>query len=263
MQLTFPLATVEIVMLAGIRIAAFLVIAPPFASKSVPGAVKAMLAVGLGLAVAPRAAQAAAAAGSPAGQAIASGTGAFVGDVLLQVLVGAALGFVVSMVFAAVQAAGAAIDLFGGFQLAAAFDPMSMTNGAQFSRLYQMTTLTLLFASNAYQVVLAGLARTFVALPLGAGMDLAVLGRVMTAGLTQLVVAALQIAGPLIAVLFLADVGLGLLTRVAPALNAFALGFPLKILLTLVLGVSAYLALPNVVGSLTETAVTSLLGVAG
>ena len=47
-------------------------------------------------------------------------------------------------------------------------------------------------------------------------------------------VAALQIAGPLLVVLFLADVGLGLLTRVAPALNAFALGFPLKILLTLV-----------------------------
>ena len=44
-------------------------------------------------------------------------------------------------------------------------------------------------------------------------------------------VAALQIAGPLLVVLFLADVGLGLLTRVAPALNAFALGFPLKILL--------------------------------
>ena len=42
--------------------------------------------------------------------------------------------------------------------------------------------------------------------------------------------AALQIAGPLVAVLFLADVALGLLTRVAPALNAFALGFPAKIL---------------------------------
>jgi flagellar biosynthetic protein FliR len=74
-------------------------------------------------------------------------------------------------------------------------------------------------------------------------------------------VAALQVAGPLIAVLFLADVGLGLLTRVAPALNAFALGFPLKILLTVALGVSAYLALPNVVAALTETSVTELLGV--
>ena len=42
---------------------------------------------------------------------------------------------------------------------------------------------------------------------------------------------ALQIAGPLIAVLFLTDVAFGLLNRVAPALNAFQLGFPAKIFL--------------------------------
>ena len=58
----------------------------------------------------------------------------------------------------------------------------------------------------------------------------------MITAVTQMFLAAVQIAGPLLVVLFLADVGLGLLTRVAPALNAFALGFPLKILLTLSLG---------------------------
>ncbi|MCB2175963.1 MAG: flagellar biosynthetic protein FliR [Actinomycetales bacterium] len=261
MQLTLPLAAVEVVMLAGVRIAAFLVIAPPFSHRAVPGTVKAMLAMGLGLAVAPRAARAAADAGTPAGGSIASGTGAFLGDVLLQVLVGAALGFVVVLVFSAVQSAGAMIDLFGGFQLASAFDPMSLTNGAQWSKLYQLTTLVLLFASNAYQVIIAGLARTFDALPLGSAPDLATLGHTLTTGLTDMFVAALQIAGPLIAVLFLADVGLGLLTRVAPALNAFALGFPLKILLTLSLGVTAYLALPHVVAALTDSSLSSLLGV--
>lgn len=261
MTLTFPLAVIEVVMLAGVRIAAFLVVAPPFASRAVPGQVKAMLAMGLGLAVAPRAAQAAAEAGTPAGGSIASGTGAFLGDLLLQVLVGAALGFVVALVFSAVQSAGALIDLFGGFQLASAFDPMSMTNGAQWTRLYEMTTVVLLFASNAYQVMIAGLARTFDALPLGSAMDMGGLAHTLSTGLTDMFVAALQIAGPLIAVLFLADVGLGLLTRVAPALNAFALGFPLKILLTLTLGVTAYLALPNVVAALTDSSIGALLGV--
>ena len=67
--------------------------------------------------------------------------------------------------------------------------------------------------------------------------------------------------GPLVVVLFLADVGLGLLTRVAPALNAFALGFPLKILLTLSLGSIAYLTLPGVIGTLTERAVNLVIGV--
>lgn len=261
MTLTFPLAVIEVVMLTGVRIAAFLVVAPPFANRAVPGQVKAMLAMGLGLAIAPRAARAAAEAGTPAGGSIASGTGAFIGDVLLQVLVGAALGFVVALVFSAVQSAGSLIDLFGGFQLASAFDPMSMTNGAQWTKLYQLTTVVLLFASNAYQVMIAGLARTFDALPLGSGMDLAALAHTLTTGLTDMFVAALQIAGPLIAVLFMADVGLGLLTRVAPALNAFALGFPLKILLTLTLGVTAYLALPNVVAALTDSSISAVLGV--
>ena len=80
-------------------------------------------------------------------------------------------------------------------------------------------------------------------------------------GLGSLMLAALQIAGPLIAVLFLADVGLGLLTRVAPALNAFALGFPLKILLTLSLGSIAFLTLPHFVGTLTGEAVDAVMGV--
>ena len=71
-----------------------------------------------------------------------------------------------------------------------------------------------------------------------------------------------MIAGSaLIVVLFLADVGLGLLTRVAPALNAFSLGFPLKIMLTVVLSAIVFVALPGVVSGLTDTAVKTMLGV--
>ena len=58
-----------------------------------------------------------------------------------------------------------------------------------------------------------------------------------------------------------ATVGLGLLTRVAPALNAFVLGFPLKIILTIALVALGAVALPQLVGSLTGTAVHDMLGV--
>ena len=57
----------------------------------------------------------------------------------------------------------------------------------------------------------------------------------MVADVTGLVSAALQIAAPIMAAMLVADVSLGLLTRAAPALNAFALAFPLKILFTLLL----------------------------
>lgn len=254
-MITLPLAGLEVVMLAGVRIAAFLVVAPPFAHRAIPGTVKAMIATALGLLVAPRAM---AHGGPELGTAIASGTGRLLGELALQVLIGAALGFLVQLVFSAVTSAGSLIDLFGGFQLAQAFDPMSMTNGAQFARLYQMSAIVLLFASGGYQLVVGGMVRSFDALPLGTPLDLAAMAEAAASGLTGMFVAALQIAGPLVAVLFLADVGLGLLTRVAPALNAFALGFPLKILLTIVLGVSAYLALPEIVGALTDDAVRTV-----
>jgi flagellar biosynthetic protein FliR len=63
-----------------------------------------------------------------------------------------------------------------------------------------------------------------------------------------------QIAGPIVIVLFLADIGLGLLTRVAPALNAFQLGYPLKILITLLAGGVLFLGLPRAIAALTEDA---------
>jgi flagellar biosynthetic protein FliR len=87
-------------------------------------------------------------------------------------------------------------------------------------------------------------------------------GEALVGGVTQMFLASVQIAGPIVLVLFLADVGLALLTRVAPQLNAFQLGFPLKILITLLLGSVVFLALPRVVAALVDDAV-ALMGVAG
>jgi flagellar biosynthetic protein FliR len=92
-------------------------------------------------------------------------------------------------------------------------------------------------------------------------MDLSRPVELMTNGVSQMFLATLQIAGPLCVVLFLADVGLGLLSRVAPALNAYAMGFPLKILMTVMLAGGVFLALPGVVQSLTGDAADMVLGV--
>lgn len=252
MTVTLALTTVEAIALASVRIAAFLVIAPPFNHRGLSGQVKAMLSIGLALAVAPR-------VGSTAGMTSAE----FITSLTLQVVIGAGMGFIVHMLFAGITAAGSFIDFFGGFQIAQAYDPGSQVNGAQFTRLFQMTAIVLLFATGAYQVMINGLATSFDVVPVGASLDLSLLAAKLTATITTMFVCALQIAGPLIVVLFLADAGLGLVTRVAPALNAFVLGFPLKILLTLTFGVFVLLALPEMVSALTGRALTSFSDVLG
>nr|BFE89134.1 hypothetical protein GCM10020093_117360 [Planobispora longispora]BFE89376.1 hypothetical protein GCM10020093_119780 [Planobispora longispora] len=156
-----------------------------------------------------------------------------------QVVAGVALGFLTSLVFAAVQAAGDLLDIFGGFSLATAFDPLSMAASSVFGKFYQMLCTTLLLVSGAYQFVLLGFTKTYAALPLNGTFSLENLSELITGGMADLFVATLQIAGPIIAVLFCADLALGLLSKAAPALNAFSLGFPVKIFLTLALAASA------------------------
>lgn len=247
----FSMDSVEAVLLAGIRITVFLVIAPPFSYKAIPGQVKALIGMGLALAVSP--------AVVPGFHSLP--TGQFFVAIVMELTTGAVLGFLVWLIFAAIQSAGSAIDLFGGFQLAQAYDPQQNVNGAQFTRLFQMTSLVLMFTSGGYLLIIGGLLRTFDALPIGGALDLSHPAQLLVHGVTQMFIATLQIAGPLIVVLFLADVGLGLLTRVAPALNAFQLGFPLKVMITLGLGSMVFIALPQIVSNLSGQAVQALVGV--
>lgn len=251
MTLALNLGWLEATMLAAVRITAFLMIAPPFSYGAIPARIKAMLGVGLSLAV---------------GASVSAGyeplsTGQFFGTLVLQLVTGALLGFLVLVCFSAIQAAGNLIDVFGGFQLAQAFDPQAMINGAQFTRLFQMTALALLFASGGYQLIFAGLIGSFRAIPLDGIFAISHPAEMIVTAVGQMFLSAVQIAGPLVIVLFLADAGLGLITRVAPALNAFAMGFPLKIIITLLLVGTVYLVLPGVVNALTENALNMMAGV--
>ena len=237
-------------LLATVRAAAWLTVAPPFSTPMVPARIKAILAVAIGLAVTPQLQ----ADAPPLDSSIVIIAAAE------QVVVGAALGFVTLLLFAAFQSAGDLLDLFGGFQLAAVYDPLATTQAAVFGRFYNLLATTLLFGSDGHQLVIRGFTTSYQAVPLTGIISFGELDRVLATGITTLLVSALQISGPLIAVLFCADVALGLLTRVAPALNAFSLGFPAKILLTVMLTGLAISLVPailqDVVGRIVEALMT-------
>lgn len=235
---------IEAVALISVRIAVFLVIAPPFSYTTFPMQLKAGLSVTLAIVIAPT---------LDIGR-VTSDTGPFLIDIVIEATTGAVLGFLVYVTFAAVQSAGALLDQFGGFQAAQQYDPEAQIDGAQFSRLYQMTALALLFASDGYQLVIAGLVRSFRAVPLTVVLNLSSVAPTLSESITQLLIAALQIAGPIIVVLFLANVALGLLSRVAPALHPYTLGPPSFALIAVVLAGISFVALPDVVENLANQA---------
>jgi len=251
MTLTVAGAPLVAYLLASLRIVAWLALVPPFSGRSVPVMGKVVLSLGLAFAAVPG-------AGS-----IPLGTGDLLLNAATQVFVGAAMGFVTQLLLAAVAAAGSLIDVFGGFALAQGFDPLSMNNTTVFGTFHQLIATALLFVSGGYLLVIGGLLRTFEFLPLGTTPQWAGTEDVLLTAFRMFFVTAVQIALPMIAVLFLADLGLALLTKVAPQLNAISVMFPAKIGLTLLLLGLSLPVLPQAVSRLADLATQAMARLAG
>ncbi|MFI1991385.1 flagellar biosynthetic protein FliR [Actinoplanes sp. NPDC020271] len=253
MNADIPIAELLAILLGACRAGAWMAICPPFNSRLIPAPVKALLSVALALPMAPYLRDT-----LPSLE-----TSALVFSVAMQIFVGVGLGFITALLFAALQAAGDLLDLFGGFQLATAYDPMGYSQSSIFGRFYNLVAITLLFAGDGHQLILRGFLQTFRTMPLNSTFSFETFSRLLLSGIGEMFLSALQIAGPLICVLFLADVALGLLNRVAPALNAFQLGFPIKIFLVVTLAGLAIAMLPGIVHTLVERAVTAVVRLGG
>lgn len=153
----------------------------------------------------------------------------FVLVVAKEAAVGLVMGFLAAMMFAAVQMAGAYVDLQVGFGFANVVDPMMKQHNAVVAQLYNLCATLLFLAINGHHLMIRGLADSFAVLPLG-GMAMA---PGATAGVMQLFavlfVAALKIGAPVVGAIFLTDVALGILARTVPQLNVFVVGLPAKL----------------------------------
>jgi flagellar biosynthetic protein FliR len=239
-------------LLASVRILAWFAVVPPFSSRVVPAMAKVVLSLGLAFAVSP------ALAGD-----IPVGFAELAVNIVTQVLVGAGMGFVTYLLFQAIATAGSLIDLFGGFALAQGFDPLGLTMNTVFGKFHQMLATMILFASGGHLLVLGGLLKTFEFLPLGKSPHVSGPTDLLTTAFGMFFTTAVQIALPMIAVLFIADLALALLTKVAPQLNALNVMFPAKIGLTLLLVGLSFPVLPEAMDRLIDLANQATATIAG
>lgn len=253
MVVDVPIEWLAALLLGSLRVVGWLVVAPPFAGRSVPGPVKALLSVALALPLLP----------SLREDLPPLELGPYLGAAVVQLLVGLGLGFVCFLLFQVFRVAGDIVDNLAGFAIAAAFDPTSQSQTSIIGRFQGLIASTLLVVTDGWLIVWTGFFRSFDVMPLGARYDPATFATAVTEGMGTMMLSAIQIAAPMLAVLFLADVGLGLATRIAPQLNAFATAFPLKILLTITLIGYTFVALPGLVAATSQTIGATLVQVAG
>ncbi len=154
--------------------------------------------------------------------------------VLREVAIGAAVGLLAQLVFSAVQIAGELLGLQMGFSMMNLVDPSTGAAVPVISEVYGLFASLLFFTLDAHHLFVRGVFASFELAPLGvAGFHPGTSVALATA-VGKVFVMALELSGPVLAALFLADVALGLIARTIPQMNVFTVGFPLKIALGLV-----------------------------
>jgi flagellar biosynthetic protein FliR len=240
-------------LLAMARIGAWLAIAPPFSTRGViPVPAKAALAAGLALPAVPMLAH----------RPLPTTTPSLIGALGAEILTGLALGFILLVLVSTFATAGSLADLFGGIVLPPSLDPLSDNQVPLIGQLYEQVAIVLLFTTNGELLVVHGLIGSFSATS-GFGLGISSAGglaRGVLSDLVTLFVAAIEIAGPVLVVLFMAQVILGLLAKVAPQTNVFILGFPFQVLVTILVVTMSVRALPSSVVHIVERALSDMGG---
>jgi flagellar biosynthetic protein FliR len=207
-----------------VRVLALFAVAPLLSHRAVPARVKVALAVGITAVLVPT---------IPTPPITDALSGAGIALLVQNILVGLMLGFAVRLVFAALELAGELIGLQMGLSFAGFFNPASgMTQNAVGSFM-SLLALLMFLAIDGHLMLLHALGESFRLFPLAPGealpLDLAGIAR-LGSGMFSI---ALSLALPFLAVMLLTNVVLGVLARVAPQLNVFAIGFPLTLLVGL------------------------------
>ncbi len=199
------------------RILALLVAAPIFNSAGLSTVIRLIFGLSLSLAIAPA---------LPAGPIIPPGSWVGLFVLAQQVIIGVTLGLTLRLIFTAVDVAGELTGLQMGLSFASFFDPQSNAQTAVISSFLGLVTGLLFLSMNGHLLMLSVLAESFRFLPISATpFGAAGFGKFMLwSGV--LFSAGLMLALPFIAALLIANISLGVLARIAPQLNIFAIGFP-------------------------------------
>jgi len=145
-----------------------------------------------------------------------------------QFIIGIAMGFTMQIVFACVDLAGNIIGMSMGLGFASFYDPNTNGNTPALSQYLTLIATILFLSLDLHLVLLSTLVESFDTLPIGGdpGMKPDIWLHIVQAG-SVIFSSGVQIALPIIAALLVTNIALGILTRAAPQLNLFGIGFPI------------------------------------
>jgi flagellar biosynthetic protein FliR len=233
------------------RVSPLFLLAPLFSSGLIPARVKGLIAVGISIGLTPIAMH---------GQHVPSDPMKVAGLVFEGLLTGLAFAFALAVLMAAIESAGSIIDVVSGFSYGSLINPISGETSAVMSRFYSLvgTMIFLVIGGDAW--TLKGLGRTFELVPLTDAPRLSSLVGGAEQVFSTIFTSAIEIAAPALAALLITDVAFGIVSRVVPQLNVFAVGFPTKVAVALLIVGASLPFVSNWISGQLSTSVGAALG---
>jgi flagellar biosynthesis protein FliR len=208
------------------RVGPLFMLAPPFSSPMIPPRVRGIIAVGISIGLAPIALH---------GQHIPTDPFTLAALIVEGMLVGLGFAFSFAVLFAAVESAGSLADLGAGFSYGNLINPLSGNESGPLTHMYSLVGIAIFLVIGGEAWVLQGLARTFALVPLTSVPSIQSLVGGAVQVFSTVFTSALEIAAPVLIALMITDVAFGVVSRVVPQLNVFAVGFPAKVAVALLL----------------------------
>jgi flagellar biosynthetic protein FliR len=204
-----------------LRIGGFVLAAPIASEATIPRRVKIVLTLALAFLLAPL-------APVPTALSIFSGAGAL--TAVQEILIGVAIGMVMQLAFDALTFAGQTISMTMGLGFATLVDPQRGANVPVLGQVFMIMGILTYMAINGHLMLLGALANSFQTLPIGAAnIDKDFLLSVATWG-ARIFETGLLVALPAVIALVIVNLALGVVTRAAPQLNLFGIGFTITLL---------------------------------
>ncbi len=170
--------------------------------------------------------------------------------VMQEVLIGTAIGFVLQLAFAAVAMAGEQISFATGLGFAAMIDPQTGSQSPVVTQFLSIFLIMIFLSTEGHHLLVRQVAASFDVLPIGAPiLDPKIFTAILQdAGL--IFSSSFLISLPIVVSLFIMNLTLGMLARVAPALNIFSIGFSITILIGIAL---IMVTMPNIGAAISGT----------
>ncbi len=237
-----------------VRIGACFMVAPIFSAQFIPARVRVLLALVIAVMVAPL-------VPTPTGITPFSAPGLLV--TVQQAIIGIALGFCIEILFDAVTMGGQLLANSMGLSFAFNVDPMHGTSTPALGQFYSLLVILTFLALNGHLILIETLVEGFRTMPVGTtGLGSEGMWSVVAWG-AQIFSGALAVALPGITALLIVNVAFGVMSRAAPTLNLFAVGFPVTLIFGLVIVLVGLPTVQSTFMRLLEEALSVVRGLSG